>query len=100
MGIPAHSTLEATIFLVLLRSVEHRLPRGWERPRDVPSSTLESLWKEHIKEYTERPWEREVRTYQCLTYGDNMQGYMGVNSPKFHRLRRVLHPADEHPHPV
>jgi len=47
----------------------------------VPSSTLESQWKERIQEYTNRPREWEVRTYQYLTHGDNMQSYQADRGP-------------------
>lgn len=48
----------------------------------VPSSTLESQWKERIREHCERPYEWDVRTYQYLTYKDNMDEYTGANGPK------------------
>jgi DNA excision repair protein ERCC-3 len=47
----------------------------------VPSSTLESQWKERIQEYTARSREWEVRTYQYLTTRDNMQDYQGDRGP-------------------
>lgn len=37
----------------------------------VPTSTLESQWEERIEEFTERPYEWEVRTYQYLTHGNS-----------------------------
>lgn len=48
----------------------------------VPSSTLEEQWKERIREYCQKSWEWEVKTYQYLTHRDNMQEYTDVNSPK------------------
>lgn len=48
----------------------------------VPSSTLEEQWQERICELCSNPEEWEVRTYQYLTYGDNMQEYTDVNGPK------------------
>lgn len=48
----------------------------------VPSSTLESQWKERIKEHCEWTHKWEVRTYQYLTTNDNMSEYTGVNAPK------------------
>lgn len=47
----------------------------------VPSSTLESQWRERIKEHCEWSHKWDVKTYQYLTHGDNMQEYTGVNSP-------------------
>jgi len=47
----------------------------------VPSSTLESQWKERIQEYTSRSYEWDVRTYQYLTTRDNMQEYQGSGGP-------------------
>lgn len=48
----------------------------------VPSSTLESQWEERIQEFTERPHEWTVKTYQYLTQHNNMGEFSGVNSPK------------------
>lgn len=47
----------------------------------VPSSTLEAQWEERIQEFTEHPREWEVRTYQYLTHGSNMQAYTGSSGP-------------------
>lgn len=48
----------------------------------VPSSTLEGQWEERIREFTEKPHEWTVKTYQYLTQHDNMDEFSGVNSPK------------------
>lgn len=48
----------------------------------VPSSTLEQQWKERIDEYCTQPSEWEVRTYQYLRRGDNMEAYTGDEGPK------------------
>lgn len=61
----------------------------------VPTSTLEQQWEERIETFCANPEEWEVRTYQYLTYGDNLQEYTGDNAPELfiadecHRL-----PAD------
>jgi len=47
----------------------------------VPSSTLEQQWEERIAEYCARPREWEVRTYQYLRRGDNMEDYTGDDGP-------------------
>jgi DNA excision repair protein ERCC-3 len=41
----------------------------------VPTSTLEQQWEDRIDEMCERPYEWDVRTYQYLTRGDNMDEY-------------------------
>jgi len=48
----------------------------------VPSSTLESQWEQRIREFTERPHDWTVKTYQYLTQHNNMDEFTGVNSPK------------------
>jgi len=47
----------------------------------VPSSTLEQQWEERIAEYCGRPHEWDVRTYQYLRRGDNMENYTGDDGP-------------------
>jgi len=47
----------------------------------VPSSTLEAQWEERIDEHCDRPDEWEVRTYQYLRHGDNMEDYTGDDGP-------------------
>lgn len=47
----------------------------------VPSSTLEQQWEERIEQYCTRPTEWEVRTYQYLRRGDNMEGHTGDDGP-------------------
>lgn len=41
----------------------------------VPQKTLEEQWEERINEFCEHPDEWDIRTYQYLTYGDNMEEY-------------------------
>lgn len=41
----------------------------------VPQKTLEEQWEERIAEFCEHPEEWDIRTYQYLTYGDNMEEY-------------------------
>lgn len=41
----------------------------------VPQKTLEEQWTERIAEFCEYPDEWDVKTYQYLTYGDNMDEY-------------------------
>lgn len=47
----------------------------------VPSSTLEAQWHERIQDYCHDPDEWEVRTYQYLRHGDNMDAYTGSDGP-------------------
>lgn len=47
----------------------------------VPSSTLEQQWEERIAEYCAQPDEWDVRTYQYLRRGDNMESYTGDDGP-------------------
>lgn len=55
----------------------------------VPSSTLEGQWEDRrdgndpdFPKMVHHPHEYEVRTYQYLTTGDNMEEYTGVNAPE------------------
>lgn len=41
----------------------------------VPQKTLEEQWNERINEVCTHPDEWDVRTYQYLTHGDNMEEY-------------------------
>lgn len=41
----------------------------------VPQKTLQEQWNQRIQEFCERPEEWDVKTYQYLTYGDNMEEY-------------------------
>lgn len=41
----------------------------------VPQSTLEEQWESKIEEVCTHPEEWDVRTYQYLTYGDNLEQY-------------------------
>ncbi|MGB9987329.1 DEAD/DEAH box helicase [Salarchaeum japonicum] len=61
----------------------------------VPTATLEQQWEDRIRKFCEAPEEWSVKTYQYLTYGNNIQEYMGSDAPSLfiadecHRL-----PAD------
>jgi DNA excision repair protein ERCC-3 len=47
----------------------------------VPSSTLEEQWENRIQKFCRNTSEWEVRTYQYLTHGNNMQDYSGSSGP-------------------
>lgn len=49
----------------------------------VPTTTLEQQWEERINDFTENPYEWEVRTYQYLTQSRNnrLEEYQGKDSP-------------------
>ena len=41
----------------------------------VPQKTLQEQWEDRISEFCEYPEEWDIKTYQYLTYGDNMNEY-------------------------
>jgi len=47
----------------------------------VPTRLLQSQWESRIKQNTRNPDEWDVKTYQYLTHGDNINEYDGENAP-------------------